>query len=879
MYENTSMKLNPYLGRSKNLMEFFVIVGYEEKLLLEYAEDDNINDKNLDISIISSVESDLSYCVFDPDKVIKQIYPDKPKIIKIKNSENRPNSSSVLFYSCFDTYDGKSKILYSCYALRFYEELKVSNNSSYYIPKAFLIFSQYPYFTTFHNICSNIYEQKKDNFENKNLPIEILLYCLVNYIPSPIINNLRLKLFPKKNDIIIKKLTCYPYIDFNLCEIFNTIPIEQFIKIYMLTFLEISLLFFSPDLVKMNILMYIFYILNYPLIDSNYYWHIKSISKKEIKNGLEALNPTFRGVNAAFESSFDFSKFRNLYYIVDVNKKILRCINDEVNKESTNLKKLLDYVDKILSNKKIHSHFLSNFIISLKNKLTKIKKDYNNKLKNISKFFYVNKDIMEINKQIQEAFYDFILNILIILYKDYKLDDDCKIIKKIETFHEFSEEEIIFLNLFRYTIKYNTYFDLFIKRFSAVEELKIALVFSDEYVNARINDKRNQIPENINYFNLMDKFYCLNPKEYLCDINKLNEEISDIYNQHMKQYKQERKNQLFELNNHLIKIFLFHKKSRKLFNSLKLKEKEEMKIDSIEKQSIIYTIENHSHSILSSKYYITCSIVFIFSIVFPLFPHKKILPFLNQILFNFSKIKFFQRYYLFILLKSIHKYYLVNLETGYFPELNLTNIKSYCILIKEYMLKNSMIPNEEIFIFLKNVLSEKNDPFLEDIKTKNKEDKKYFVFKYMNEENYESKINEEIFKIYRNSIVFSYKEQNKECNLSEENNYEFENSNQRETSSKNQGNRNSVRLFNAPSLHQFIFSYYDNYFTELNFKIENIDINYIIGKIINIIYHLALSREFDNGNISCLATYLLNSILVLETLGKELEIYKENNIK
>ena len=134
MYENTSMKLNPYLGRSKNLMEFFVIVGYEEKLLLEYAEDDNINDKNLDISIISSVESDLSYCVFDPDKVIKQIYPDKPKIIKIKNSENRPNSSSVLFYSCFDTYDGKSKILYSCYALRFYEELKVSNNSSYYIP-------------------------------------------------------------------------------------------------------------------------------------------------------------------------------------------------------------------------------------------------------------------------------------------------------------------------------------------------------------------------------------------------------------------------------------------------------------------------------------------------------------------------------------------------------------------------------------------------------------------------------------------------------------------------------------------------------------------------------------------------------------------------
>ena len=38
MFEDISIKLNPYLVRSKNLMEFFVIIGYEEKILLELGE-------------------------------------------------------------------------------------------------------------------------------------------------------------------------------------------------------------------------------------------------------------------------------------------------------------------------------------------------------------------------------------------------------------------------------------------------------------------------------------------------------------------------------------------------------------------------------------------------------------------------------------------------------------------------------------------------------------------------------------------------------------------------------------------------------------------------------------------------------------------------
>ena len=161
MFEDISIKLNPYLVRSKNLMEFFVIIGYEEKILLELGElyNSEINYENIEVS-------DLAYGVFDSDQVIKRIYPEKPKIIKIiKSDQEMPKISSTIFYSSFDSIDGKSKVFYSCYALRFYEKFSLFN-TSYYIPKAFLIFSQYPYFTAFHNICLNILEQI--NEKNKN---------------------------------------------------------------------------------------------------------------------------------------------------------------------------------------------------------------------------------------------------------------------------------------------------------------------------------------------------------------------------------------------------------------------------------------------------------------------------------------------------------------------------------------------------------------------------------------------------------------------------------------------------------------------------------------------------------------------------------------
>ena len=104
---------------------------------------------------------------------------------------------------------------------------------------------------------------------------------MINYIPSPI--NDRLLLNDFSPTILIPRLTGDPYIDFDLCKIFNIIPIKEFIKIYIIIFLELDLFVFSPYLEKSNIFVYILYILNYPLTDSYYYWYVRSFPKSRIE--------------------------------------------------------------------------------------------------------------------------------------------------------------------------------------------------------------------------------------------------------------------------------------------------------------------------------------------------------------------------------------------------------------------------------------------------------------------------------------------------------------------------------------------------------------------------------------------------------------------
>ena len=249
MIEDIKIYQTPYLGVSKNLMEFFAVIGYDENVIKE-TNPLLENQKDIELTILSNIISDLAYNIVEPSLLIKRVYPVKPLILK---TDEKPKQSSVIFSSCIDSPDGKKKILYSCYALRFYEKYVDSKMQIYYVPKAFLIYSQYPYFSTYHHICQKLLEYYESDIKNK-IPIEILIYCFVNYIPSPLDSNIILKDF--KLNIVIPKLTGYPYADFDLASVINSISLNNFIKIYILIYLEIDLIFFSPDLEKLNMFMF-----------------------------------------------------------------------------------------------------------------------------------------------------------------------------------------------------------------------------------------------------------------------------------------------------------------------------------------------------------------------------------------------------------------------------------------------------------------------------------------------------------------------------------------------------------------------------------------------------------------------------------------------
>ena len=836
MYQDISLKLNPYLGCSKNLIEFFSIIGYEEKNLSENLPE---NEKNLKLSIISMVKSNIFKSKVDFEMIKKQIYPETPSIIKISILTKRPKETNVIFSSCFDSVNGQNKVFYSCYAKRFYEKYVDNNKDEYFVPKAFLIYSQYPYFTTFKNICESLL---KLNNENNEIPIEIMIHSYVNYVPSPINNILVLK--NSDLNIIIPKLTGYPYADFNLCNLFNIIKVKEFIKIYMLIFMEISLLFFSPDLEKLNMILFILFILNYPLTDSMYFWHIKSISKHDLVLQGDSIFTNYKGVNTSFDSNIKLKDLdENVNFIIDLENKnqFIECIKK--NKESDEINILLKYINDILNHKNVKSYFLSDCLLSLTEKLKNIKKEYDEQAESNS-FFYLNENIVKINKKIQEIFYDFILNILVILKKEYEYDlSSLKIRKKEDIINnsDLSDEERIFLKYCGYTVKYSTYFDNFIKEFKAIDELEVSLLFSDEYVNLKMKAPLKEISDDIHYFKIMDNFFSLKPGKDIVNFVAFNDEYKSITDQEIiSKFKKEKKNQLISLDDEIIKNFVFYKTNKGLFNAFQENDEKDIIIESNKKTIIVITIHNFINKVLNREYFIRSSLIYVYSILFPLFSFDKNILFLTFLLYNLEKVKYFQRFYLNILLKSINKYYIINKERNTFPQLTINNIISYCDIIKCHLIKQSILPNEEMDLFFQNLLKEEKDGTIKEnqIKTNN------FVFRYENEESYVNEIKNDIVKHINNILILSFNTEKIECNL-----------------------------LSYDMIFQQIYSFYDDYFTRLDSHIENLDIKALTEIIINIIYYLLKYKEQD------LACFLLNELIILKRLRGKLNMHNINRKK
>ena len=856
MYEDISIKLNPYLGCSKNLMEYFAIIGYEEKILNHYSPDIIENQEKMKLSVISHIISDLAYDKYDINNLIQQVYPNKPHIIKIiKSDMNIPKSSNVIFYSCFDVQDGSKKVFHSCYALRYYEKFSDNSKNEYYVPKALLILSQYPYFTTFMNICSKIKKYNNDFSNENSIPIEILIYCIVNFIPSPIINNLILTDFQPQ--IFVPKLTSYPYIDFDLCKIFNFIPIKEFIKVFVMMFLEIELLFFSPDIEKLNLSMFILYALNYPLTDSNYFWHVQSISESDLLKDDNSIFVEFKGVNTAYNhnlNSIIHNYNKNLDFIVDIENKKQLINNINENNNSNEISKLLIYINNILNEKSVKSFFLADCLLVLKKKLTEYIEEYNKlKLGNIStSYFYINKEIMKINKNIQLIFYNFILNILVELNKDFTYKKS-NIIQKSILNREISEEENIFLKNCKETTKYSLYYNNFISNFQSLEELKVSLLFTDEYVNLKANhEKKNMF---LNYFKIMDNFYSFKPNEDKINFSDIKDEDNKIINTifSVKKFKEKPNNKLFSLDNDKIKVFLYYKKNKNIFNSFVVNNKKERDLEIKEKRFITLTILNHFYPFLKKEFFIQGSLIYIFSIVLPLFSVSNNILNLCKLLNYIDTMKYFKRYFIIVLIKSIDKYYSLNQEKGIFPEFTFENFIYYTEIIKNNLNKtqaNSIIPNEEISLFFEKVQNKKKKNNNNQNLNNNINNNNNFVYQYEKEGNYVKKVKEDIVIKDKNNekiLIFNYN-----------------------------GKKENYNLILENEMYNQIFSIYEIYFKNDYCNLENFDNKTLIEMIVNLIYYNINNNEEKLKEFES-PTYLLNAIILLKKLEKDINAYKSKN--
>ena len=300
---------------------------------------------------------------------------------------------------------------------------------------------------------------------------------------------------------------------------------------------------------------------------------------------------------------------------------------------------------------------------------------------------------------------------------------------------------------------------------------------------------------------------------------------------------QREEKQLLELKKEYIKLFIFQKKNKGHYKSLK--RQEETKPDLISTTAIIIVIQNYfmNNYYLNDKYFVKSSVVFIFAITFPILTFTKIPYFLDAVLKGLESIKFFQRYYIFILLKSINKYYIVNQEKGYFSNFNFENMKILYNIIQEYLKKKNIIQNEEIFAFFQQIFSQKEN-VIEENKI-NDEEKQNFIYKYPDKDSYMEIKGDDFVTEKHKLLIFKRENEIIACDK-----------------------------LRVDFIFQKCYSLHDYYITEHNFNIIKLDVDDVVNLCINILF------EVKKYNDKYIIYHLYNLIPILKNLKNEINVYK-----
>ena len=544
----------PYLGKSKNLIDYFLIVGFDSKFklnnIIKVIDSNKIENSNsyselklsskpkiLNLIKSKSIKEDE---MLNENEIINFSFPETTKIYyqTSQNQKFEPKKENIIF--SYKEINNNKNDIYIGFTYSFYDLLLSQNKFNVYIPKAFIIISHYPFFNLFHNLCNEIFKQFTQ--QNLDIPMEVQLYNIINYVPAPVFDTLNLSIFPNydinfyninKNEqdilskplqkkIMLPHLTGFPYFDIDIRFILNIFSIDLLIKLFVYSFLEQKIIFFHNDLETLNFSMYILSAFSYPF-DTKYFHKIISISKEDLINS--NLDYFIIGVNCDYSEEIE-SKIKNLgaHLSVDVKNKKYKFIE---NGNENDILKIDNYISNYYqglidgsSLKKQKKSDFSFFDKSINNLIFKLytyyeKVDALNQKMELN-IFNDNDSIRISNIEIQEIFYEFILDFVSFYYSCFSLKEKNEIkknesyvqIKLKDEISSLNELEKTFCGKFKETQKYNQIID-FIQKYKCIDIYKVPFYFFEEFICL----KKLGNPKYLrNYFRIINNLYDKNAK-------------------------------------------------------------------------------------------------------------------------------------------------------------------------------------------------------------------------------------------------------------------------------------------------------------------------------------------------------------------------------
>ena len=368
----------PFSGVAPNLIDKFLVLGYDQKVIentfryLRSEDEDNDNIKtrfqifNFEErpTIMNEICNDYCKDLLENDLILELIFPIVPKMYFLdKEDANKKKeidedfliSTYSIIFSINPQDNSGSKKSYNGLGYIFFApiDFKLEDKvGTLFVPTAYVILSEFPYFYHFKELCKHIHRQMKQ--ETDGIPLEILIYNIVKYLQSPVNksinltfvaplglpfkdkgNNLKEILEPLYSlsrednnripNMFFHQLSGYPFMDINLSFLFNLIPPEIVVEVFIFAFLEHDIIFYSSRPEILNMIMYIFSNLNYPFNDSIYYWHVLSVSQENFMNGTSTFVgktcSTLTGILAEYDSSIiTTSKIRE-HFVLDIDNK------------------------------------------------------------------------------------------------------------------------------------------------------------------------------------------------------------------------------------------------------------------------------------------------------------------------------------------------------------------------------------------------------------------------------------------------------------------------------------------------------------------------------------------------------------------------------